>query len=126
MSEQRLTVFLCEGKDCRKAWDRLTDSSPTKWLKRHVEEAGLPYKLRVVATECQDRCEEAACLCATCGACAVCETNIRSKEDADRLLAGLRSCASGARQGNGAEQLHSEAPPLHSSPDHSVGVSAVA
>jgi hypothetical protein len=93
MSKQRLTVFLCQGKDCRKAWDRLTESAPEKWLKRRIEEAGLPYKLRAIATECQDHCEDAACLYAICGPCAVHETRIRSKDDADRLLAALRSCA---------------------------------
>jgi hypothetical protein len=93
MSKQRLTLFLCQGKDCRKAWRKLTDSAPEKWLKRHVEEAGLPYKLRVVETACQDHCEDAACLCAVRGPCAALETRVRSEDDADRVLAALRSCA---------------------------------
>src|SRR5438105_81013 len=52
MSKTRLTVFLCQGKDCRKAWKHVSGGgSPGKWLKRRVEEAGLPYKLRIVKTE---------------------------------------------------------------------------
>jgi hypothetical protein len=102
MSKQRLTVFVCQGKDCRKAWARLTDSSAKKWLKRQVEEAELACKLRVVATECQDHCEEAGCLCAVGGRCAALETRIRSKDDADRLLAALRSCLAPPESSAGA------------------------
>src|SRR5262249_14932782 len=93
MSKQRLTVYLCQGKDCRKAWRRLTDSSPGKWLKRQLEQAGLPYKLTVVATESQAACDEAACLGLVCGPCAARETAVRRPDDADRVLAALRACA---------------------------------
>jgi hypothetical protein len=92
MSKTRVTVFLCTGKDCRKAWARAGAGSPAKWLKRQVEKAGLPYKLHVVQTECMDRCDEAACLCAVCGDGAGFVTEVRSEEDADRALATLRSC----------------------------------
>jgi NADH:ubiquinone oxidoreductase subunit E len=101
MSKQRLTVFVCQGKDCRKAWEQLTDSAPEKWLKRRVEEAALNCKLRVVGTECQDNCEDAACLCAVCGPCAALETRIRSKADADRLMTALRGCTESAAERNG-------------------------
>src|SRR5262249_23032556 len=90
MSKPVLTVFLCNGKDCRKAWHHLGKDAPGKWLKRHIEEAGLPYKLRVVKTECMDRCDAAACLCAVHGDMACLETEIRSSKDADRILAALR------------------------------------
>jgi hypothetical protein len=93
MSKTKLTLFVCDGKDCRRAWGRVAGSSPGKWLKRQVERAGLPYKLNVVETCCQDRCEEAACLTAVCGPCAAAVTAVRAADDADRVLAALRSCA---------------------------------
>lgn len=92
MSKPTVNVFLCTGKDCTKAWRRLCASAPAKWLKRRVDEAGLPYKLHVIKTECLDRCEDAACLCYQQGRQACLEINIRSPHDADRLLAGLRAC----------------------------------
>jgi hypothetical protein len=91
MSKLSLTVILCAGKDCARAWRRVCDGSPGKWLRRRVEEAGLPYKLRVVKTECMDRCERAACLCCVAGPRADFATDVRSPHDADRLLAALRS-----------------------------------
>src|SRR6266852_123684 len=96
MSEVPVTVFLCTGKDCNRAWRRVCDGSAGKWLKRRVEEAGLPYKLTIVKTECMDRCERAANLCFVHGHCAVLETDVRCAHDADRLLAGLRSCVESA------------------------------
>ena len=96
MSKQRLTVFLCQGDDCRRAWRRVCDGAPRKWLKRHLEEAGLPYKLRVVETECMDRCDDAANLCCVRGTCAALVQRVRSADDADRLLAALRSCVESA------------------------------
>jgi predicted metal-binding protein len=92
MSKTSVTVFLCTGKDCRKAWRRVGDDSPGKWLKRQVEEAGLPYKLHIVKTECMDRCEHAASVCCVHGACAVRQEDIRSTDDADHFLAALRCC----------------------------------
>jgi hypothetical protein len=93
MSKTKLTLFLCDGKDCRRAWGRVAGGSPGKWLKRQVEHAGLPYKLNVVETCCQDRCEDAACFCLVCGPCAAAVTAVRSEDDADRVLATLRTCA---------------------------------
>ena len=87
-----ITVFLCTGKDCSKAWHRLCDGSPGKWLKHQVEAEGLPCKLKIVKTECMDRCDEAACLCAVCGDSAGFVTQLHAEEDADRALATLRSC----------------------------------
>jgi predicted metal-binding protein len=92
MSKTAVTVFLCAGKDCSKAWRRVCDGSPGKWLKHRVEEARLPYKLQVVKTECLDRCDEAACLCFVHGHAASLETQVRSSQEADRLLAALRAC----------------------------------
>jgi predicted metal-binding protein len=92
MSKVPVTVFLCTGKDCARAWRHFRDGSPGKWLKREVAEAGLPYKLTVVKTECMDRCERAANVCFVRGPCAVLEAGVRSAHDADRLLAALRSC----------------------------------
>lgn len=92
MPKTRLTLFVCSDKDCRKAWGRVTDNRPAKWLKRQVGRAGLPYKLNVIETECQDHCAEAACIQAVCGPCAAAVTTLRSEDDADRLLAALRSC----------------------------------
>jgi hypothetical protein len=96
MSKVPLTVFLCAGKDCARAWRRVCDGSPGKWLKRRAQEAGLPYKLRVVKTECMDRCDDAANLCCVRGACAALTQRVRSDDDADRVLAALRSCAESA------------------------------
>jgi hypothetical protein len=93
MSKTRLTLFVCNGKDCRRAWDRVAGGWPGKWLKRQVERAGLPYKLNVVETSCQDHCEDAACLHAVCVSCAAAVTAVRSEYDGDRILAALRSCA---------------------------------
>ena len=92
MSKESVTVFLCTDKDCAKAWRKACDGSPGKWLKRQVEEAGLPYKLKVVKTECMDACEQAGNLCFVHGGCARLESDVRSPHDADRLLASLRSC----------------------------------
>ena len=103
MSEIRVQLFLCTGKDCRKAWARACPGSPAKWLKRQVEKAGLPYKLNVVETACMDRCEEAACLCAVCGASAGCVTEVQAEEDGDRVLATLRSCVETAAQQSEAQ-----------------------
>jgi predicted metal-binding protein len=93
MSKTCVTVFLCDGKDCRKAWRRVCDGSPGKWLRRAIEEAGLPYKLHIIKTECMDRCDHAACLCCVHGTNAVLQENIQSPDDADDLLAALRGCA---------------------------------
>src|SRR5262249_30641956 len=92
MSRPRVTVFVCTGKDCSRAWGRACDGSPGKWLKREVEAAGLPYKLTVVKAECMDHCEQAGCLCFVHDSHAALETGVRSPHDADRLLAALRSC----------------------------------
>lgn len=92
MSKPSSTVFLCDGKDCHKAWRRICDGSPGKWLKRQVEEAGLPYKLNVVKTECMDCCDHAACVYVVHGQQACLLTDVRHASDADHLLAALRSC----------------------------------
>jgi len=93
MSKTHLTVFLCDGKDCHKAWRHVCDGSPGKWLKRHVEAAGLPYKLSVVKTECMDRCKEAANLCLVHDRRARLEVAVTSEDDVHRLLAALRDVA---------------------------------
>ena len=92
MSKTSVTVFLCTGKDCRKAWRRVCDGSPGKWLKGQVEDAGLPYKLHLVKTECMDCCKHAARLCCVQGASAMLHENLRSSDDADGFLAALRCC----------------------------------
>ena len=100
MSKPRLTVFLCTAKDCCKAWSRAgIEHSPGKWLKHLVKEAGLPYKLDIVKTGCMDHCEQAACLCVVGDGTSAWETEIRSRHDADRLLATLRVCAEEAESG---------------------------
>ncbi len=99
MSKRRVTVFLCDGKDCSKSWARACrDTSPGKWLKHLIKEAGLPYKLEIIKTECMDRCEEAACLCVVADSVAAWESRIHSHHDADRLLATLRACAETAEK----------------------------
>jgi predicted metal-binding protein len=92
MSKPLVHVFLCTGKDCAKAWRRLCNGSAGKWLKRRAEEAGLPYKLNIIKTECMDCCDDAACLCFQRGREASFEINVRAPDDADRLLAALRAC----------------------------------
>ncbi len=108
MGKRALTVFLCTGKDCRRAWARVCDGSPGKWLKRHAERAGLPYKLKVVETACMDHCDDAACLCFVAGHRASLETEIRSHHDADRLLAALRACVESATPPNKYEELRTK------------------
>jgi hypothetical protein len=102
MSKTAVTVFLCTGKDCARAWRRVCDGSPGKWLKHRVEEAGLPYKLNVVKTECMDRCDDAACVCFVHGRAADVVTKVRSGEAADRLLAALRACCESADRAQGS------------------------
>jgi hypothetical protein len=89
MSKIPLTVFVCTGKDCAKAWGRFCDGSPGKWLKRHVEAAGLPYKLNVVKTDCMDRCDDAACLCFVHQHKASEQLRVRSASDLGRLLGAM-------------------------------------
>lgn len=96
MKKTALTVFLCTGKDCGKAWRHICHGSPGKWLKQQVEAAGLPYKLTIVETDCMDRCEQAACLCAVHGRHAGLVTEMRSAHDSDRILASLRACVEAA------------------------------
>jgi len=43
-----------------------------------------------------DRCDDAANLCCVRGACAALTQRVRSADDADRLLAALRSCVESA------------------------------
>jgi hypothetical protein len=101
MKKTNATVFLCSGKDCRKAWKNVCGGSPRKWLKRQVEAAGLHYRLHIVKTDCMDRCETAANLCCVHDRRAVEEQQIRSADDADRVLAGLRSCVEAGPLGAG-------------------------
>lgn len=86
MSKISLTVFLCTGKDCSKAWRRICDDSPRKWLKRRLEETGVPAKLDVIRTECMDHCKEAACLHLVCEGRARLEMEVRSEHDLGRIL----------------------------------------
>jgi len=91
--KRHITLFLCDDKDCRKAWSHVCQAAaPAKWLKQQVKQAGLPYKLDIIKTACMDRCEDAACLCFVADGVASWETHIRSEDDADRLLAALRAC----------------------------------
>jgi hypothetical protein len=92
MSKSPVTVFLCTGKDCARAWRRAGADSPGRWLKNHVAEAGLPYKLHIIKTDCMDRCEEAATLTCIHQHNAEMAVGIRGENDADRLLALLRTC----------------------------------
>ncbi len=85
MSRQPLLVYVCAGKDCSRAWERLCDASPRKWLKRHLEDAGLPGKVEVIRTECMDRCKEAANLCLVFADRACLETEVRRAADIERL-----------------------------------------
>jgi predicted metal-binding protein len=91
MGKISLTVFLCTGKDCARTWRKLAAASPKKWLKHHLKEAGLPLKLHIIETVCMDRCEKAANLCFVHADCAGCVGRVRSAEDADRVLAAMRS-----------------------------------
>jgi hypothetical protein len=75
--------------------------SPGRWLKHRAEEAGLPYKLKVVKTECMGRCDDAACVCFVQGRAADVVTKVRSGNAADRLLAALRACCESADRAQG-------------------------
>lgn len=109
MSKTVVTVFLCTGKDCSKAWRRACNSPPGKWLKRQVEAAGLPYKLAVVKTACMDRCDEAACVCFVASGRSALLTEVPFTHNADELLAALRSCV---ESGQGRSEVHSHELPL--------------
>jgi len=39
-----------------------------------------------------DRCDQAACLCCVVNQVAILETEVRCAHDADRILAGWRTC----------------------------------
>jgi hypothetical protein len=86
MSRIPLTVFLCTGKDCSRAWRRICDDSPRKWLKRRLEETGAPCKLHIIKTDCMDRCEQAACIHLVHEGRARLETQIHSEHDLGRIL----------------------------------------
>jgi hypothetical protein len=92
MSKVPITLFLCTGKDCRKAWRWVCDGSPGKWLKQQAAAAGLPCKLHVIKTECMDRCECAANVFVVQGSHAGLVERIHSEHDSDRLLCALRRC----------------------------------
>src|SRR5262245_41397304 len=94
MSKITLTVFLCTHKDCHRAWDRICDGSPGKWLKKQVEAAELPCKLDIIKTDCMDRCKEAANLCVVHGSRAHMATEITDARDVERLLLAMRGLAS--------------------------------
>jgi hypothetical protein len=98
MSKTIVTVFLCGGKDCTKAWKHVCNNSPGKWLKHRVEDAGLPYKLNVIKTECMDRCDDAANCFFVHGEAAESVECVRSEDDADRLLAALQTCVERAAE----------------------------
>jgi hypothetical protein len=104
MSKVPLTLFLCTGKDCSKAWRHVCHGSPSKWLKRQIEHADLPYRLHIVKTECMDLCEEAANLWCVHGASAGRVSTVRSADDADRVLAHLRACAENADRDPGPSE----------------------
>jgi hypothetical protein len=91
MSKPTLTVFVCTSKDCERAWRHVCDGSPRKWIKKRVEAAGLACKLRVVKTDCMDRCEDAANVCLVHGDRAQLLSEIERAGDEDRLLAGVRA-----------------------------------
>jgi hypothetical protein len=86
MSKIPLTVFLCTDKDCAKAWRRVCDDAPRKWLKKRLAEIGVPARVRVVRTECMDHCEEAACLQLVCEGRARLETHFLAHHDLARLF----------------------------------------
>lgn len=86
MSKPCLTVFMCTSKDCSRAWRRICDDSPRKWLKHHFHEAGVPGKIEIIKTDCMDRCDEAACVCLVHGERARLEIEVRSDKDLGRLL----------------------------------------
>src|SRR5258707_5410162 len=97
MSKTRITVFLCTGEDCSKAWHHVCDGSPGKWLKRQVEAADFPCKLRIVKTDCMDQCDEAACACCVHNGNAGQVTNIHKSQDGNRLVAAVRNCLERSR-----------------------------
>ena len=86
MGRLPLTVFMCTDKDCAKAWRRICNNSPRKWLKRRFAEAGIPCRLNVVRTDCMDQCERAASLCFVQGDRARLELEMRSECDLPRLF----------------------------------------
>jgi predicted metal-binding protein len=91
VGKPRITVFLCDEKDCRRVWNRVCrDDSPASWLQRQLRES---LKGDVVKTECMDRCEEAATICLVAGSTAAFETRIDSKHDRDRLVTAVQARA---------------------------------
>jgi len=93
MAKVSVTVFLCTGKDCARAWRKLCDdSSPRKWIRQQLKEAKLPFKLNLVKTECMDQCARAGCLWVVYGRHACQEMEVCSAEDGDRVLAAMRAC----------------------------------
>jgi len=91
MGKPCVLVYLCTGKECRKVWRRQSDLPPGKWLKRHAAAAELPYRLKLIKTECMDRCEEAANVCVVHGDRARLVSELRLR-DGPRLLAACMAC----------------------------------
>jgi hypothetical protein len=58
-----------------------------------------------------DRCDDAANLCCVRGTCAAFEQRVRSADDADRLLAALRSCVEHADASGGGQDFPCEGAP---------------
>lgn len=92
MSKLLVTAFVCKGKDCTRAWRKVCPGSPKKFIKEQLKESGMPYKLNIVETVCMDHCEQAANICFVCSDCADFAREVRTPEDADRILIHLRSC----------------------------------
>lgn len=92
MSKTVVTVFVCTGKDCTRAWKKVCSGSPKKFLKEQLRESGMPFRLNVIETSCMDQCEQAANVCFVSGDCADFAREIRSSDDGDRLLLHMRSC----------------------------------
>lgn len=94
MSKKVVALFVCTGKDCRRAWHK-HERSPAKWVKRYLEDADLPMKVQVVETECMDRCEEAACMCVVHAERARTLVEFRGDRDAEKLSSALRQVVEG-------------------------------
>jgi hypothetical protein len=94
MSNQKtLTVFICRGKDCRRAWRNLPEEvGVRRWVKESAAEllGGSRNQIETIETDCMDRCAEAGCLFVAGAGGAGFVTNLHGRQATQRLQQSLK------------------------------------
>lgn len=90
---KKLTVFICRGKECRRAWRNLPEEvGVRRWVKETaaVLLGGSRNQIETIETDCMDRCAEAGCVfvAGEGGACFV--TNLQGRQATPRLFESIK------------------------------------